>query len=661
MSRRLQERLFPAAYLLAILWLNLYICRQVFFLEFTGKMNSMHGFWMAMARLAGEHWYKPSWWPYWYIGMPFEFTYAPLVPGLTAAIAKSSGVSVAQAFQIVSGIVYCLGPVALFLMARQLTERPGWSFVAAAVYSLSSASELLLPDSNFKLSHVGDPRRLYLCFVWDEVPHQLGLALVCLAILFLARGLRYRRFGSFVWAGVFISLALLASAFGVTGLLLLGACLLVTWETGTWRRNFVAVFLCGFLAYLAMCPFLPPSLILAIRADAGLFPDTEWTRASLWTLAAVVSVGSLLWFVSRKWQPRYLQFFFLLAYLCVVIPTLDKMRGLHFVPQAGRYKVELELALVLLAVFGSAVAIDRLPKMAKLVLALLLLWPAYKQVVWHRHFSKDVMKPFDITTTIEYQVAKWLESNRPGWRVVAPGSIGQWLNAFSNVPQFAGGSYSTDPNLVHLVALSGVPAFSDAVIPAIWYKAYGVDTVVVAGRDSPEFWQPHPHGHQFDGVFPVLWEERDTRIYAVPRPARTLAHAIPQDAVISRVPAEASDTAQIEKYVAAVEAAGAHPATFVWMDDSRARIHATLGASQVLSVQVTHHPGWKATAGGNAVRIAKDGLGQMILSVDRPGDYDIDLAYDGGWEGKLCRLVSATTCLAVALALYYRRRTAAAR
>ena len=88
---QMQQKLLPVLYLLAIVWLNAYICRQVFFIEFTGKMNSMHGLWIAMANLAGEHWYKPAWWPYWYNGMPFEYTYAPLVPALTAAIARLSG------------------------------------------------------------------------------------------------------------------------------------------------------------------------------------------------------------------------------------------------------------------------------------------------------------------------------------------------------------------------------------------------------------------------------------------------------------------------------------------------------------------------------------------------------------------------------------------
>jgi hypothetical protein len=319
--------------------------------------------------------------------------------------------------------------------------------------------------------------------------------------------------------------------------------------------------------------------------------------------------------------------------------------------------VELELALVLLVVFGIAPLIDRLPKIARIVLAIALLWPAYQQVLSHRRFSKNTIQPVDITKTIEYQVAKWVEPNLPGWRVQAPGSFWPWLNTFSKAPQFTGGSFPTAPNLVQLRAASELNGGSETAVPAIWYKAYGVDAVVVPGRDNPEFWQPHPFGHQFDGVFPVVWDERDTRIYAVPRPARTLAHVVPQRAVVSRVPAGLSDTAQIERYMAAVEGAAASSATFVWLQDSRARIHAILGADQVLSVQVTYHPGWKATAGARAVPISKDGLGQMILSPERPGDYDISLVYDGGWESKLCRMLSAIVLLLVALAVCHRGRT----
>src|SRR6202790_2954315 len=190
MNRR--ELFSAAAYAVVLLWINLYICRELFFNQ-TAKMNSMHGFWMAIARLADGSWFHPTWWPYWDGGIPFEFTYAPLVPGLTAAWAAFRGVPHALAFNSVTGFFYCLIPVNLFLMAWLLTRSPGYSFLAGLFYSLAAPTELVIPDSNFALAHFGDARRLYLTTVWDESPHLAALALLPLIVLFLSLSIRRRR------------------------------------------------------------------------------------------------------------------------------------------------------------------------------------------------------------------------------------------------------------------------------------------------------------------------------------------------------------------------------------------------------------------------------------------------------------------------------------
>lgn len=63
----------PALYLVALAWVNVYICREMFLTEHTGYMNSMHGFWMAMARLApSPHWLRPAWRPFGFGRMPYE-------------------------------------------------------------------------------------------------------------------------------------------------------------------------------------------------------------------------------------------------------------------------------------------------------------------------------------------------------------------------------------------------------------------------------------------------------------------------------------------------------------------------------------------------------------------------------------------------------------
>ena len=131
-------------YAVVLLGVNAYICRDLFFAEYTGHMNSVHGLWMSMARLAGEHWYRPSWWPYFDGGIPFEHAYMPLTPAFTALYAKIAGCSVARAFNAITGLAYCLGPIALFAMAFVLTRSPGYSFWAALFYSLTSTSRAVI-------------------------------------------------------------------------------------------------------------------------------------------------------------------------------------------------------------------------------------------------------------------------------------------------------------------------------------------------------------------------------------------------------------------------------------------------------------------------------------------------------------------------------------
>jgi hypothetical protein len=86
------------------------------------KHAPMHGFWIALARRAGDSWLHPAWWPYWDSGIPFESTYTPLVPALAATWSAIRGVPHALAFQSVTGLVYCLAPLTLFLMAWLLTR-----------------------------------------------------------------------------------------------------------------------------------------------------------------------------------------------------------------------------------------------------------------------------------------------------------------------------------------------------------------------------------------------------------------------------------------------------------------------------------------------------------------------------------------------------------
>jgi len=263
-------------------------------------MNSMQGFWIAMARLGGG-WFHSEWWRYWDCGAPLEFVYAPLVPALSAWIAAVRGIPHDIGFQTVSGLVYCLGPVTLFVMAWLLTRAPGYAFAAAAFYSLTAPSQLFLPDAQFSLQHFWDARRLYLMVVWDETPHTAALAILPLVILFLSLSIRKRRPAYYALTALAIAVCTLASDFGPVLAAMASLCLLFVLRREDWARNLRVTAAIGLFSYAICCPWLSPSNILAIGSASNGGGGGSWTIGSFTALAIAATGWALLWHYLPRW------------------------------------------------------------------------------------------------------------------------------------------------------------------------------------------------------------------------------------------------------------------------------------------------------------------------------------------------------------------------
>ena len=327
-----RELFCAGAYSLALLWINVYVCRELFFSQ-TAWMNSMHGFWIALAARAGGGWFHASWWPYWDCGIPLEFTYAPLIPLATELWASLRGVPHALAFNVVTGAVYCLGPLTLFLMAWLLTRLPGYSFAAALFYSLTAPTQLLVPDSEYSLTKFWDARRLFVIGIWDEAPHLAALTFLPLAILFLSLATRTRRFAHAAAAVVSIALTALASAFGPIEVTMAALCLLFVLRRESWKRNVALTAGIGVFAWAVCAPYYPPSLIQAIVGSTGNHFEGGWGTGSI-TALAIIAVGwAILWRFLPRWTTDWrLQFFALFAYLTSSVPLLDAYLHHQFLP-----------------------------------------------------------------------------------------------------------------------------------------------------------------------------------------------------------------------------------------------------------------------------------------------------------------------------------------
>jgi hypothetical protein len=86
-----------------------------------------------------------------------------------------------------------------------------------------------------------------------------------------------------------------------------------------------------------------------------------------------------------------------------------------------------------------------------------------------------------------------------------------------------------------------------------------------------------------------------------------------------------------------------------WLNNETALISGSLKPGQLVSVQVTAHPGWHARVDGTPRSVFPDKLGLLAVAPRCDGNCTIELHYDGGTEMAVAcwinRIAIAGSCL----------------
>jgi hypothetical protein len=640
MSKPFLAQWRPILLSLILFAVNVYICRELFSIDFLDNLSSNDGAFITLARFFQQHGTGNAWFPWFNGGMPIEDVYQPLLPALAALAAKLTSWPIARAFHFVVALFYCLGPVTLFWFVREWSKSLYIAFIAGLAYCLTSPAAHLIPILHIPSSGLWGGLRLFNLIHYAEDAHNVSLTLLPLALLFLHRAVVYRNARNIVATIVLCASGVLANAFGAVDLAIGGLCLVLALNRGL--TILVSV---GIVAWLWISPMLPPSLIDLIRQDQWGPHGSYHSGAHAWLpTLAVLAVFALLWLAVRRYLSPLERFSLFFAYWMCIIPLSYFLLNVTLAPQANRYQVEMEMALCL----GFACLCAHIPWRTPLIAILVLLgiW----QTAMLRHYARTLLRPVDVAKTIEYKVDTWIDRNLPGQRTLISGDSEYLFNVFSDNPQMSAGHEFSAPNWEQRVAVytiyTGTNAGDrDAEYSLLWLQAFGNQAIYVPGEKSRESYHPIAHPHKFDGVLPVLWHDEDDTIFAVPQRSRSLAHVIPKEAVVAREPIHGLDVDPVRPYVAALEDPSLPLAEMRWEGTSRALIQAPMKPGQVLSVQVTWAPGWRASVDGRKIPLRKDAIGLMVLEPGCNGPCDIRLDYVVTTEGWICRILSGLVTL----------------
>jgi hypothetical protein len=638
---------------------NAVVCRRLFFTDYLSQMGAGDGPWIAMARFIMRYPGDLSWWPIWFTGMPLQNVYGPVLHGLVAALAAALGRSPAWTLHTVGALLYCLGPVALWWAVERLSGSRVWALATALLYSVTSPAAWLIPSIRADIGGPFHLRRLYDMVVYAEYPHVAVLTLMPVGLVVFDRIARDKRPSSVVAGAVLLACVAAASVTGSVGFALVAVAWLVALPAARWSGAVPRLGACAGLAYGLALPWLPPSTIrlIAFNSQWGTGRPTPFTaRHILYFALIALAAGGVRWTMAHLRAPELLRFAILLMFLCGVIMLADLGAGMALLPQPYRFQLELEMGCAVAGGFLWLKTAGRLRPRAQAVLggALVLALAATNAIHAGRY-----IRPIDIRTTVEYQVAQWLDGHMNGGRVFAPGSVSFWMNAFTDTPQLGGCCDQGVPSWEERVALYSVYSgqnmgVREGAVSLLWLQAFGVQAVEVTGRDGREFYKPYWNPHKFEGLLPVVWRDGGDVIYRVPQRSASLAHVMRESQVVPVAgrPKDGLDIGRLEKYVAALNDPQFPPAAFRWISHARARIVTDAARDDAISVQVSYDRGWQARSNGSAIPVTSDGLGLMVLHPHCAGTCAIDLEYTGGTEmrvARMGRILAALLCLTLVL------------
>jgi hypothetical protein len=642
-----------AAAALSLFAVNAWITVWLFHTPYTVQMGSIEAAFIGLARYIAGHFSQLNWFPLWYGGVPFPNSYPPLLHVVVAAVASAAHISTALAYHAVVATVYALGPVALFWAARRLGAGRVAAFTGALLYSLLSPSCWVVREIRADTGGWFGPRRLVNLALYGEGPHLASLLFLVLAVGALHVALEKRRPWHYLAAALALAGVVLSNWIGAFALGLgVGCYLLAGWDGARglpWSPRWLRAAGIGCYAYALAAFWAPPSTIRTIRINAPKLVGWEFTGAEgllwAWLIAGVLL---LAWFLRHAGVEPRVRFGLMFLWSMAVVTLGAHWLHIKLIPQPERYHLEMDLA------FWLTVTLAAEPLAARFRASW---WPAVRQYAWvaiaaaclplifyQHHLGRDLELPIDISKTAEYRISHWLGGNLPGRRVFAPGSTGFWMNAFSDTPMIVGGFENGLVNQLLWGVNYQIYAGDKPEIAVAWLKAMGCDAIVGGDRASGEVYHPYSHPEKLHGLR-ELWRDGAEVVYAVPRARQSLAHALRAADLVREAP-PSYEIKPLEPFLAALDDPSLPAAAFQWRNSSEASISADLRPDQLLYVQVAWDKGWNARVAGEGRRVWADPLGQLVVEPRCSGPCTVELAWNGGAEMQVARVLSPAALLA---------------
>jgi hypothetical protein len=475
------------------------------------------------------------------------------------------------------------------------------------------------------------------------------LAFAMLAVAAIHAAVTTRRPIAYAGAVASFGIVMLSSWPASVVMILAISCYVVALPPAKWRPVALRIAAAAVISYAAIAPWIPPSTLFSTFDRSGSMNGAYPPGQGLARTAA--ALGLLAVFALTRWAMGRAPFWFRFAaqftLLTGGVALIYEYSKIVLVTQAIRFHLPMEIGISLTTAFAASLLLHRRKKAQYAMAVLVVALSVWLTILARRHARVETAAA-DGATMIEAETANWFARNLSGDRVWTTGSISFWLDALSDTPQLAGCCEQSNMNPTLDMARYELVIDGSSENRQLWVRALGVHAFSVGGRNSREPYKDVHHAEALIGSSDCPWQDGDDYICVVPGRAHSLAHVMMHADLASRAPSGGIDAEPLRSYVAALENPAYPVANLRWPNNHTAKVDLNLNPEQILSLQVTYYPGWRATANRRTVPVQRDNLGFMYVEPGCDGACSIELIYDGGLESRLLWWLRAVTLLGAA-------------
>jgi hypothetical protein len=592
--------------------------------KYLDNWGSIESTFIADARMLRDHWPRPLWQPFWYVGTRFDYVYPPLLRYGTAALAKYYPMDPAKAYHLYTGFFYCFGIAAVYVLARVGSRRRSIGLASGILAATVSPSYPFFPHV-FADGFPYGTTKLNALVRYGEGPHMTALAWLPLALAFawLALERKSHRWG--IASGICCAMVVGNNFYGATALAMLFPAVVWAWmlRERDWKIvRFAAV--PPLVAYGLSAFWLTPEYLEITLRNMQYVSD----KGNRWSLVvALIAMVGFLSISNRLDRRRKLEPWWVFVVGSAGLFTLNSVgnQWLKFRILGEPMRLLPELDILLIFVLTSVAVLawgwkGILGRGIVIAAALGLLGTHYNYLRHHRAIFPVRVEHKDV---LYYRIPAWIAANYPDSRSYVTGAVRFWFNAWNDLAQLGGSSEQGLQNQTVMPSQWEIVMGEEAEIAILWLQVMGVDLVATHGPKSKEWYHDFSYPSKFEGKLKAVYDDgEENRIYDVPRRYRSLARVV-NAGQYAALPKEVgqSDLAGLRKVAAVVENGPAAPTQTAWRGTDSLDVKGSVGAGQKMVVQVTYDPQWKASSNKGELAVHRDLLGFMVIDTPEGVDW----------------------------------------